>query len=75
MCYCTVNNDVGTDDFSLVRGIWHVCIRAIARVSGHGLRHSGVGKSSKIYYQINAKNMILAFQIVGIGGSTQQIGA
>ena len=30
MCNCTVNNDVGTGDFSLVRGILHdrTCLRA-----------------------------------------------
>ena len=28
MCNCMVNNDVGRVDFSLVRGILHVCGRA-----------------------------------------------
>ena len=35
VCNCTVGNDVGTGDFSLVLGVLHVC--AIARVCGHGL--------------------------------------
>ena len=25
ICNCTVNNDVGTGDFSLMQGILHVC--------------------------------------------------
>ena len=30
-CNCTVNNDVVTGDFSLVRGILHVCEHAHVR--------------------------------------------
>ena len=39
MCDCTVYNNVGTGDVSLVLGSLHgwTCARAIARVLGHGL--------------------------------------
>ena len=37
MCNCTVDNDVGMDNFLLVLGILWTCAHAIMRVSGHGL--------------------------------------
>ena len=43
MCHCTVDSNVGTDEFSLLLLILHVCghawtrALAITRFSGHGL--------------------------------------